>query len=46
VNVTVPVGVPPEEVTVAVNVTFCVNIEGFSDDSIEVLVAAFPKLAV
>lgn len=37
---TVPAGVPPEEVTVAVSVTFRLNVEGFSDDVKVVVVAA------
>ena len=41
-KVTVPVGVPPVDVTVAVNVTLAPNVEGFSDEATEVeLVATF-----
>jgi hypothetical protein len=41
-NVTVPVGVPPVEVTVAVKVTATPNGDGFSDDATAVeLVACF-----
>ena len=32
-KVTVPVGVPPVEVTVAVNVTAAPNVEGFRDEA-------------
>jgi hypothetical protein len=39
-NCTVPVGVPPPEVTVAVNVTDCPNVEGFGDDVTVVVVLA------
>jgi hypothetical protein len=40
VNVTVPVGVPPPvEVTVAVKVTDWPNVDGFSDDTNELVVA-------
>ena len=31
-NVTVPVGVPTPELTVAVNVTACPNVDGFNDE--------------
>ena len=37
-NVTVPVGVPLDEVTVAVNVTDWPNVEGLADDVSAVLV--------
>lgn len=37
-NVTVPVGVPPEDVTAAVKVTCCPNTEGFGDDETVVAV--------
>jgi len=40
-NVTVPVGTPPEEVTVAVKVMVCVTKAGFSDEVSAVVVAAF-----
>lgn len=41
-KVTVPVGVPPLDVTVAVNFTEAPNVDGFSEDATEVeLVAAF-----
>ena len=44
-NVTVPVGVPvPEDVTVAVNVTDCPEIDGFSDDDNNVEVLNLPIL--
>ena len=42
-NVTVPVGVPAPgatAVTVAVNVTFCPYIEGFTDETTAVVVSA------
>ena len=39
-NVTVPVGVPVPEVTVAVNVTDCPNVLGFADDVSAVVVHA------
>jgi len=37
---TVPVGVPPEEVTVAVSVTLSLNVEGFGADVRTVAVGA------
>jgi hypothetical protein len=37
-NVTVPVGVPDEAETVAVNVTACPKVEGFSEEVTEVVV--------
>ena len=39
-NCTVPVGVPPPDVTVAVNVTICPYVDGFSDDITPVVVLA------
>jgi len=39
--VTVPVGVPPAELTVAVNVTDCPNVDGFREDVTVVAVAAW-----
>ncbi|GAC1515371.1 MAG: hypothetical protein NVS1B11_32290 [Terriglobales bacterium] len=39
-KVTVPVGVPETELTVAVNVTNCPNAEGFSDEAIALVVLA------
>jgi len=39
-NATVPVGVPPAEVTVAVNVTVSPYVEGFGDDVSVVVVVA------
>ena len=38
-NVTVPVGIPAPEVTVAVKVTLCPLVEGFGDEVSDVLVA-------
>jgi hypothetical protein len=38
-NVTVPVGVPDPDETVAVNVTDCPEFEGFKDETSEVEVA-------
>ena len=44
-NVTVPVGVPvPEDVTAAVNVTDCPEIDGLSEDDNEVEVLNLPIL--
>ena len=44
-NVAVPVGVPvPEDVTVAVNVTDCPEIDGLSDDDNAVEVLNLPIL--
>jgi hypothetical protein len=37
---TVPAGVPPADVTVAVNVTGCPKVDGFVEDATSVLVAA------
>src|SRR5258708_29333980 len=46
-KVTVPVGMPdPVDVTVAVNVTACPNIEGFGEEVSVVEVAAFAKPGV
>ena len=39
-KVTLPVGVPPPEVTVAVNVTVCPDFEGFKDEVTTVALAA------
>jgi hypothetical protein len=39
-NCTVPVGVPPPLVTVAVNVTACPNVDGFADEPTAVLLEA------
>ena len=39
-KVTLPVGVPPPEVTVAMNVTICPDLEGFKDEVTTVAVAA------
>jgi hypothetical protein len=36
-NWTVPEGVPPGDVTVAVNVTFCPKLEGLTDDVSETI---------
>ncbi len=45
-NCTVPVGVPPPLVTVAVNVTLCPNTDGFTDAlTAVVVVAAFTPCA-
>jgi len=38
-NVTVPVGVPEADVTVAVNVTDCPTFDGFNEETSEVVVA-------
>src|SRR4051794_23116481 len=43
-NVTVPVGVPPPLVTVAVKVTACPNVLAFRDEPIVVTVAAMVML--
>ncbi len=39
-NFTLPVGVVVDEVTVAVNLTFCPTFEGFSEDTTAVVVVA------
>ncbi len=41
-NVTVPVGVPLAELTTAVNVTDCPNMEGLSEELRVVVVVAIP----
>ena len=43
-KVTVPVGVPADELTVAVKVTACPTALGFCDETRETLVAAFVTL--
>src|SRR5947208_3363521 len=45
-NVTLPVGVPPPELTTAVNVTGCPYVEGFASDvRLAVVLAAFTVCA-
>ena len=39
-NVTVPVGVPPPDLTVAVNVTALPDFDGFREDATELVVVA------
>jgi len=39
-NLTVPAGMPAEDVTVAVNVTACLYAEGFTDETNAVVVGA------